>query len=74
MSREVETIGRNLNPGAATLGLIGLGHMGWPIALRLLDHGYRVVAFDRMRAKAEELAEHGAIGRRFGRCDPVLFD
>ena len=43
-----------------TLGLVGLGHMGTPIAKRLLDHGYRLIVFDRTREKAEKLASHGA--------------
>jgi 3-hydroxyisobutyrate dehydrogenase-like beta-hydroxyacid dehydrogenase len=43
-----------------TLGLIGVGHMGRPIAMRLLSHGYRVIVFDHTREKAEELVPHGA--------------
>src|ERR1700758_734333 len=44
-----------------TLGLIGVGHMGAPIARRLLDHGYRLIAFDRTRERVHELIPHGAI-------------
>ena len=36
-----------------TLGFIGLGNMGSRIAQRLLDHGYRLVAYDMDIAKAE---------------------
>jgi len=36
-----------------TLGFIGLGNMGSRIAQRLLDHGYRLVAYDKNIAKAE---------------------
>jgi len=43
-----------------TLGLIGLGHMGAPIAKRLLDDGYRLIVFDRARKKAEAFVPHGA--------------
>lgn len=43
-----------------TLGLIGVGHMGRPIAMRLLSHGYRVIVFDHAREKAEELVPPGA--------------
>jgi 3-hydroxyisobutyrate dehydrogenase-like beta-hydroxyacid dehydrogenase len=43
-----------------TLGLIGVGHMGQPIAKRLLSHGYRVIVFDHTRERAEELVPHGA--------------
>jgi len=42
------------------LGFIGIGHMGQPIAMRLLDHGYRLLAFDRSPEKAKELVRHGA--------------
>lgn len=44
-----------------TLGLIGLGHMGAPIAKRLLDHGYRLIVFDRTREKVQQLIPHGAV-------------
>jgi 3-hydroxyisobutyrate dehydrogenase-like beta-hydroxyacid dehydrogenase len=43
-----------------TLGFIGIGHMGRPIAMRLLAHGYRLIAFNRSPEKANELAGHGA--------------
>jgi len=46
--------------GSKTLGFIGIGHMGHPIAMRLLNHGHRVVVFDRDREKAAELGSHGA--------------
>ena len=36
-----------------TLGFIGLGNMGSRIAQRLLDHGYRLVAYDMDIAKAK---------------------
>jgi 3-hydroxyisobutyrate dehydrogenase-like beta-hydroxyacid dehydrogenase len=38
------------------LGFVGLGNMGSRIAQRLLDHGYRLVAYDRDIAKAEAVA------------------
>lgn len=43
-----------------TIGMIGLGHMGTSVALRLLGRGFRVVVYNRTRAKAEALAAHGA--------------
>jgi 3-hydroxyisobutyrate dehydrogenase len=43
------------------IGFIGLGNMGSRIAQRLLDHGYRLSAYDRDTAKAEAVAEHGAV-------------
>lgn len=46
--------------GSKTLGLIGIGHMGYPIAMRLLSRGYRLIVFDHTRQKAEELVPHGA--------------
>jgi 3-hydroxyisobutyrate dehydrogenase-like beta-hydroxyacid dehydrogenase len=42
------------------LGFIGIGHMGRPIAMQLLDHGYRLKAFNRSPEKAKELVQHGA--------------
>ncbi len=42
-----------------SLGFIGLGNMGGRIAQRLLDHGYRLTAYDRKQAKAEPIISHG---------------
>jgi 3-hydroxyisobutyrate dehydrogenase-like beta-hydroxyacid dehydrogenase len=44
-----------------TLAFIGLGHMGTPMAERLLDAGYRVRLFARRPAAAAELVERGAL-------------
>ncbi len=47
------------------LGMIGLGKMGGRMALRLLDAGHRVVAWNRTFAVTEKLArEHHAIATR----------
>ncbi len=43
-----------------TVGWIGTGRMGYQLVLRLLSAGYDVAAWNRTRAKAEPLAEHGA--------------
>jgi 3-hydroxyisobutyrate dehydrogenase len=43
-----------------TVGWIGTGRMGYQLALRLLNVGYDVSAYNRTRAKAEPLAEFGA--------------
>ena len=43
-----------------TVGWIGTGRMGYQLALRLLNAGYDVAAWNRTRAKCEPLAEHGA--------------
>jgi 3-hydroxyisobutyrate dehydrogenase-like beta-hydroxyacid dehydrogenase len=43
-----------------SVGWIGTGRMGYQLALRLLDAGYDVSAYNRTGAKAEPLAEFGA--------------
>ncbi|MYI56750.1 MAG: hypothetical protein F4062_06960, partial [Acidimicrobiia bacterium] len=49
--------------GAAALsvGFIGLGNMGRPMCLRLLQAGLHVVAHDIDAAATEEVAGHGAL-------------
>lgn len=42
------------------VGFIGLGIMGTPMARNLMQAGYRVVVYNRTRAKAEHLAAEGA--------------
>jgi 3-hydroxyisobutyrate dehydrogenase-like beta-hydroxyacid dehydrogenase len=42
------------------LGFIGIGNMGSRIAKRLLDHGYRLIAYNRSREAAEALVKYGA--------------
>lgn len=41
-------------------GWIGLGHMGAPMAMNILQAGYRVTAYNRSREKTVVLAEAGA--------------
>jgi 3-hydroxyisobutyrate dehydrogenase-like beta-hydroxyacid dehydrogenase len=43
-----------------TIGFIGLGTMGFPMAENLLKKGYRVIAYNRTSSKSEELAQLGA--------------
>ena len=43
-----------------TVGFVGLGRMGKPMALRLLRAGFAVVALSRSRAPVEEVAAAGA--------------
>lgn len=43
-----------------TVGFVGLGRMGKPMALRLLQAGFRVVALSRSRTPVEEVAAAGA--------------
>src|SRR5436189_4838380 len=42
------------------LGFIGVGNMGSRIAKRLLDHGYKLIAYNRSREAAEALTKYGA--------------
>jgi 3-hydroxyisobutyrate dehydrogenase-like beta-hydroxyacid dehydrogenase len=43
-----------------SIGFIGLGSMGFPIARNLLTSGYRVRVFNRTKAKAMPLVKAGA--------------
>ena len=45
----------------STIGFIGLGAMGQPMARRLLDSGFRVVAYDHTSRKAAALVVKGAV-------------
>jgi 3-hydroxyisobutyrate dehydrogenase-like beta-hydroxyacid dehydrogenase len=42
------------------LGFIGIGNMGSRIARRLLEHGYKLMAYNRSREAAEALVKYGA--------------
>ena len=42
------------------VGFIGLGIMGMPMARNLLKAGFEVVAYNRTKSKAEQLAKEGA--------------
>src|SRR5260370_10012088 len=44
------------------LGFVGIGYMGRPIARRLLESGFKLTAYDRNHAKAEELIPYGGNG------------
>jgi 3-hydroxyisobutyrate dehydrogenase-like beta-hydroxyacid dehydrogenase len=44
----------------STVGFVGIGYMGRPIARRLLDFGFKVTAYDRDRSKTEEVVRYGA--------------
>ena len=43
-----------------TVGLVGVGNMGAPIARRLLDAGYRLRVYNRTAARADALVAAGA--------------
>src|SRR6267142_555672 len=42
------------------LGFIGIGNMGSRIARRLLERGYRLIAYNRRREAADALVKYGA--------------
>jgi len=59
------------------LGFVGIGYMGRPIARRLLESGFKLAAYDRNRAKAQELIPYGgdvaqSISELSTSCDVVL--
>lgn len=41
------------------LGLIGLGKMGYPLALNMKDHGHEVIAYNRSEGKRIAIREEG---------------
>src|SRR5712664_1482144 len=43
----------------STLGFVGIGYMGRPIARRLLESGFKLTAYDRDHNKTEELIQYG---------------
>ena len=47
---------------AATVGFIGLGVMGRPMARNLLRRGFRLVVHSRSRAPVDEIVAAGAVG------------
>ena len=61
---------------SATVGFIGLGQMGAPMAANLLKAGLPVVGYDIDRSKVDELVQRGGqagtgpadVARRAGRC------
>jgi 3-hydroxyisobutyrate dehydrogenase len=52
--------GGGKGPKTETLGYLGLGMMGVPMAKRLLDAGYELAVWNRSASKAEALIEAGA--------------
>lgn len=41
------------------LGVIGLGKMGYPLALNMKDHGHKVIAYNRSQEKREAIEKEG---------------
>ncbi|MBM7562557.1 phosphogluconate dehydrogenase (NAD(+)-dependent, decarboxylating) [Fusibacter tunisiensis] len=44
------------------IGIIGLGKMGYALALNMRDQGYKVVATNRSPEKVDEIAKEGVVG------------
>lgn len=44
------------------IGLVGLGKMGYNLALNMLSHGHTVVAYNRTPDKTKNIEKEGAIG------------
>ena len=42
------------------IGWVGLGELGYPMSVNLLESGYQLSAYNRTRSKAEPLAKRGA--------------
>jgi 2-hydroxy-3-oxopropionate reductase len=51
---------RIAQPGTTSVGFVGLGLMGMPMARRVLDAGYQLTVFNRTPEKARPLVEAGA--------------
>ncbi len=45
------------DPASQVIGFIGVGSMGWPMALRLRQAGFAVVAYDAVEGHAEKFAK-----------------
>src|SRR5271154_2615846 len=59
------------------LGFVGVGYMGRPIAQRLLESGFKLSAYDRHRARAEQLIPYGgtvaeSVAELSSSCDVML--
>ena len=66
-----------ITSASSTLGFVGIGYMGRPIAQRLLGSGFKLAAYDRHRSKAEELIRFGgtvaaSVAELSSSCDVVL--
>ncbi len=70
MSDDHDSRGRNPDPAealrraiaerTATVGIVGLGYVGLPLALTFAERGLRVLGFDVDRAKVETLSSGGS--------------
>jgi 3-hydroxyisobutyrate dehydrogenase-like beta-hydroxyacid dehydrogenase len=55
------TSGDTSSPARTRVGFIGLGHMGTPMAMRLMRAGYEVTVWSRSAVHVDELVAHGAV-------------
>src|SRR4051794_7433291 len=59
--------------GVTTVGFVGLGNMGWPMARNLAGAGFRLVVRDVDRERESRFAdEHGAAVGDLARADVVV--
>jgi 3-hydroxyisobutyrate dehydrogenase-like beta-hydroxyacid dehydrogenase len=68
---------KTVTPENSTLGFVGVGYMGRPIARRLLESGFKLIAYDLQRSKAEQLLPFGgrvaeSVAELSGNCNVVL--
>lgn len=62
MQSHHQTILQRIKSGNAVIGIVGLGYVGQPLALRYADAGYKVMGFDIDQAKVDQLnAGHSSI-------------
>ncbi len=58
----LDTLQQKLSEKQAVIGIVGLGYVGQPLALRYTEIGYRVIGFDLDAAKVQDLnSGHSAI-------------
>jgi 3-hydroxyisobutyrate dehydrogenase-like beta-hydroxyacid dehydrogenase len=60
MTASIDSGTRVPAPDRKRVGFIGLGHMGSPMARRLMDAGYDVTVWSRTTAHVDDLVAHGA--------------
>jgi UDP-N-acetyl-D-glucosamine dehydrogenase len=66
----LETLKQRLSSGGATVGVVGLGYVGLPLAHALHEGGFRVIGFDVDPAKPAALAEGRSYLKHLG---PAMF-
>lgn len=54
MALDIDLI-KTLSTGRGTVGIVGLGYVGLPLAMRFADAGVRVIGFDIDEKKVEQL-------------------